>query len=48
MCGVPSGRYQFEGELGAGGVATVYLGADLKHQRKSSVLIVQAGVHISV
>ena len=31
------GRYRIERELGDGGMATVYLAADIKHGRKSPV-----------
>ena len=31
----PSDRYTIEAELGAGGMATVYLAEDLKHHRKA-------------
>ncbi len=30
------GRYGIEGELGEGGMATVYLVEDIKHQRSTS------------
>ena len=32
-----AGRYAIERELGAGGMATVYLAEDLKHQRNVAV-----------
>ena len=32
-------RYAIERELGAGGMATVYLAEDLKHQRKVAVKV---------
>jgi serine/threonine protein kinase len=28
------GRYEIEREIGAGGMATVYLAADVKHERQ--------------
>ena len=36
------GRYRFERELGAGGMATVYLAQDLKHERKVAVKVLHA------
>jgi eukaryotic-like serine/threonine-protein kinase len=48
MAVVPSGlatalqdRYRFDRELGAGGMATVYLAEDLKHQRKVAVKVLR-------
>lgn len=34
-------RYRFERELGAGGMATVYLAADLKHDRKVAIKVLR-------
>ena len=34
-------RYRIEGELGAGGMATVYLAEDLKHHRKVAVKVLR-------
>src|SRR5512139_282024 len=34
-------RYRIEHELGAGGMATVYLAEDLKHQRKVAVKVLR-------
>ncbi len=34
-------RYTIEGELGAGGMATVYLAEDLKHKRKVAVKVLR-------
>ena len=36
-----SDRYAIERELGAGGMATVYLAEDLKHHRKVAVKVVR-------
>ena len=36
-----AGRYRIERELGAGGMATVYLAFDLKHQRKVAVKVLR-------
>ncbi|MFV1987763.1 MAG: protein kinase [Gemmatimonadota bacterium] len=36
-----SGRYQIERELGEGGMATVYLAEDLKHDRKVAVKVLK-------
>ncbi|HEX6316386.1 MAG TPA: protein kinase, partial [Gemmatimonadaceae bacterium] len=34
-------RYRIEGELGAGGMATVYLAADLKHDRRVAIKVLK-------
>ncbi len=36
-----SGRYRIERELGAGGMATVYLAADLRHDRKVAIKVLK-------
>ncbi len=36
-----SGRYTVERELGAGGMATVYLAHDIKHDRKVAVKVLR-------
>jgi hypothetical protein len=36
-----AGRYAIERELGAGGMATVYLAQDLKHDRKVAVKVLR-------
>jgi len=36
-----SSRYRLERELGAGGMATVYLAEDLKHHRKVAVKVLR-------
>lgn len=36
-----SGRYRIERELGAGGMATVYPAADLKHDRKVAIKVLK-------
>ncbi len=37
-----AGRYRVEQELGAGGMATVYLAEDLKHHRKVAIKVLRA------
>ena len=37
-------RYTIERELGAGGMATVYLAQDLKHDRKVAIMFMYPGV----
>ena len=36
-----AGRYRIERELGAGGMATVYLAEDLKHDRKVAIKVLR-------
>ena len=36
-----SGRYRVERELGEGGMATVYLADDLKHERKVALKVLK-------
>ena len=36
-----SGRYRIERELGAGGMATVYLAEDLRHERKVALKVLK-------
>ena len=36
-----AGRYRLERELGAGGMATVYLAHDLKHDRKVAIKVLK-------
>jgi serine/threonine-protein kinase len=38
------GRYAIQRELGSGGMATVYLAEDLKHQRKVAVKMLRSEV----
>ncbi len=40
LAGAFSDRYRIEREIGAGGMATVYLAEDLKHHRKGLISIV--------
>jgi serine/threonine-protein kinase len=39
-----SGRYRIERELGAGGMATVYLAEDLRHQRKVALKVLHTEI----
>jgi serine/threonine-protein kinase len=41
-------RYRIEGELGAGGMATVYLAEDLKHRRKVAIKVLRADLGAAV
>src|SRR5512134_1082554 len=43
-----AGRYQLERELGRGGMATVYLAHDLKHQRQVAIKVLLADVAAAV
>jgi eukaryotic-like serine/threonine-protein kinase len=43
-----SGRYVIERELGAGGMATVYLAEDVKHRRKVAVKVLRAELAATV
>jgi serine/threonine protein kinase len=36
-----SGRYEVERELGAGGMATVYLARDLRHHRRVAIKVLR-------
>jgi serine/threonine-protein kinase len=38
------GRYRVDRELGAGGMATVYLARDLRHDRDVALKVLQTGV----
>jgi serine/threonine protein kinase len=37
-------RYRIERELGAGGMATVYLAEDLKHRRKVAIKVLRPSI----
>jgi len=39
-----SGRYHIESELGEGGMATVYLADDVKHERKVALKVLKPEV----
>ena len=41
IAGALSDRYRIERELGQGGMATVYLAADLKHDRKVAIKVLK-------
>jgi len=42
LTGALADRYQIEGEIGSGGMATVYLAEDLKHDRKVAVKVLRS------
>ena len=42
------GRYAIERELGAGGMATVYLADDLKHNRKVAIKVLKPELALAV
>src|SRR5262249_42737356 len=39
-----AGRYRIEGELGAGGMATVYLAYDVRHDRRVALKILKPNI----
>ena len=39
-----AGRYRIERELGAGGMATVYLARDMKHDREVAIKVLRPEV----
>jgi serine/threonine-protein kinase len=43
-----SHRYRLERELGAGGMATIYLAEDLKHHRKVAVKVLRPDLAASM
>ena len=43
-----SGRYEVERELGSGGMATVFLARDLKHDRRVAIKVVHAELAASL
>ena len=43
-----AGRYRIEREIGAGGMATVYLAEDLKHQRPVAVKVLDPNLAVTV
>jgi len=43
-----AGRYHIERELGAGGMATVYLGRDVKHEREVAVKVLREDLSASI
>jgi serine/threonine protein kinase len=44
VTGALEGRYRVEQELGEGGMATVYLAEDLKHERKVALKVLKPGL----
>ena len=43
-----AGRYTVERELGAGGMATVYLAEDIKHHRKVAIKVLREDLAASM
>ena len=43
-----AGHYRIEGELGAGGMATVYLAHDLRHDRQVALKVVKPEIVATV
>jgi serine/threonine-protein kinase len=43
-----SGRYEIERELGAGGMATVYLATDIRHQRQVALKVLRGDLAMSL
>ena len=39
------GRYRIESERGGGGMATVYLADDIKHERKVALKVLKSELH---
>src|SRR5918996_4181848 len=43
-----AGKYAIERELGSGGMATVYLGTDLKHQRDVAIKVLRPDLTVTI
>lgn len=43
-----AGRYTVEREVGAGGIATVFLAQDLKHHRKVALKVLRAEIAVTL
>ncbi len=43
-----AGRYAIEGEVGAGGMATVYLARDVKHERNVAVKVLRPDLAVAL